>query len=193
MAEAKEYASLAKALKDFQAKAPTVEKTKTANIGKYSYKYADLADMWNKIRKPLTDCGLSVIQIPTTLNGEHALKTMLLHETGESIKDVMRLPVSRETSPQNLGSAITYAKRYMLGAMLGIVTEDDNDAQNLRQASTEEIAKIKKAAFETGVQTAAAFNDLIFMVSGKPINQVLSNEVDDILQAIGSNVAGGES
>ncbi len=184
-----EYSGIATALRDFQATAPVIPKNKTAKIplkngGSYEYSYADLADIWDKIRKPLTDSGLSVVQIPTTLQGEHALKTILFHQSGEKIQDIMRLPVARETSPQNLGSAITYAKRYMLSAFLGLVTEDDNDAADLRTASSEQMSRIKRAAYEYGANSQTEFQSLIYMLVDKPPAQILESEVEQLIEDI---------
>lgn len=189
MAEEKNNSELAKALNQFQSKAPVIEKRKTAKIptkngSSYEYKYADLADIWAKIRKPLTECGLMVIQMPTTLNGDHALKTIVMHSSGEKLQDTMRLPVEREASPQALGSAITYAKRYMLGAALGLVTEDDDDARQLQLVTQEEIYLLKKAAFKTGITTAQQFEDLIYQLTGKPSKRIPTNDFDAVMKQI---------
>lgn len=181
--------NLAAALNKFQSIAPTISKRKKAKIptksgSSYEYKYADLADIWDAIRKPLTDCGLSVVQVPTTLTGEHALKTILLHESGDRLQETMRVPADRDASPQNLGSAITYSKRYMLSAMLGLVTEDDDDGEQLRIASPEEVYLLKKESFKRGITTSQQFEDLIYQLSGKPSRRLLATEFDVTMSQI---------
>lgn len=94
-------------------------------------RYADLESVWDACREPLTKHGLSVIQLPTMLNNEPALETMLAHSSGEWVSDVALLnPVKKD--PQGLGSAISYMRRYALAAAVGVIQTDDdgNDAMN---------------------------------------------------------------
>lgn len=73
----------------------------------------------------LNNHGLAVVQFPTELQGFPALRTILLHESGETLEDTMLLnPVKND--PQGVGSALTYARRYALMAVLGIAAEDDD-------------------------------------------------------------------
>ena len=89
-------------------------------------KYADLTAVWDAVREPLTENGLCVIQ--TTDFDEHGmwLKTTLLHTSGESIEGRFQL---RPTKPdmQGVGSAMTYARRYGLAAIIGVVADVDDD------------------------------------------------------------------
>ncbi len=104
---------LGKALSAFQKNAPRITKDQEAKMGTYSYKYADLASIWDKIRGPLSDNGLSIVQTPTSFSGEAGLTTMLLHTSGEWVEETMKL-VETQATPQGQGSAITYARRYAL-------------------------------------------------------------------------------
>jgi len=117
-----------KALGQAQAEYPPIPKSKKAQVGTYSYKYADLADIIPAVTPVNVKYGLVVTQIPFTEDGQHKLLTTLAHESGESIDGVMDLE-PKDRSPQALGSAITYARRYAMSAMLGIVTEDDDDGK----------------------------------------------------------------
>jgi len=124
---------LAAALVDFQASAPTITKTRTALIptkggGSYSYKYADLADIWDAIREPLKVNQLAVTQSLSggAGSGLLGLTTTVLHRSGQCRADTVQLDVANRT-PQEVGSLITYFKRYALSAVLGLVTEDDDD------------------------------------------------------------------
>ena len=49
-----------------------------------------------------------------------------MHEGGYSTTSTLLLPL-KDQSPQGVGSAITYARRYALAAVLGIASEDDDD------------------------------------------------------------------
>jgi hypothetical protein len=91
--------------------------------GKVS-KYASLSNIQDAIRQPLQDVGLVYLQMPEIGN---TMVTMLMHpESEEYIQGTYDLtPVSN--SPQAVGSAITYARRYALGAILGLTIDEDDD------------------------------------------------------------------
>lgn len=91
--------------------------------------YADLASVWEAIRKPLTENGLSVVQFPCTKGNGVEIETILLHVSGEYVSNVLWVPCSKNDA-QGLGSAITYGRRYALMAVTGIapVDDDGNDA-----------------------------------------------------------------
>jgi hypothetical protein len=125
---------LAAALVQFQAVVPVIAKTQTAKIkmksgGEYSYKYADLADIWDAIRKPLLDNGLAVTQsLVGGSDGWTGIKTIVWHKSGQTFSDILDVPTS-EKSAQETGSQFTYFKRYALAAILGISTEEDDDGK----------------------------------------------------------------
>ncbi|MCH9731647.1 MAG: ERF family protein [Actinomycetia bacterium] len=123
---------LAAALVGFQAEAPTINKGRTALIptksgGSYSYKYADLSDIWDAIRPPLAAHGLAVTQSLTGgSSGYMGIRTTVWHTSGQHISDTVELAINART-PQEVGSQVTYFKRYALSALLGLSTEDDDD------------------------------------------------------------------
>ncbi len=71
--------------------------------------------------------GLAVTQLVDNAVDAGSLTTMLMHESGEWISATQPLLLAK-ADPQGQGSAITYARRYGLMSMLGIVAEDDDDA-----------------------------------------------------------------
>jgi hypothetical protein len=100
-------------------------------------RYSTLEDIWEACRGPLTESGLSVYQSPSmTETGLVQVTTMLLHSSGEYLVDRLVLK-SRDGSPQAVGSAITYGKRYALAAIAGVASEEDDDG-NLAQRGTRE-------------------------------------------------------
>lgn len=113
--------NLAAALVKFQGEVETVRKT--ANNPFFRSKYATLAQILDVVRQPLADNGLAVSQFPT---GEDAITTILLHKSGEYIMETSQMSPEKRT-PQALGSAITYARRYALSAVLGLNIDDDDD------------------------------------------------------------------
>jgi len=115
---------LAKALVKAQAAMRPVKKDLENPF--FKSKYADLAAVWENCRKPLTENGLSVVQIPESEDGSVIIKTVLLHESGEWISGQLQLTLAK-SDPQAVGSAITYGRRYALAAMTGMCAEDEDD------------------------------------------------------------------
>ena len=88
--------------------------------------YADLTSVWDACRNALTKNGLSVLQITNFDAADVWLETTLLHASGESISGRYPLRPQQQT-PQGYGSALTYARRYALAAMVGVVADEDDD------------------------------------------------------------------
>lgn len=91
----------------------------------FKSQYADLASVWEACRAALSKNGLSVIQTPDVTADGVFLYTTLAHSSGEWIRGVMPVRPVQDT-PQGLGSALTYARRYSLAAMVGVAPEDDD-------------------------------------------------------------------
>ena len=90
----------------------------------FRLKYADLASVRDACR-PLAKFGIAHLQ-PTRADGPHVtVTTLLLHSSGEWIAEDLTLTAGQNT-PQAVGSAITYGRRYGLAAMVGIAPEDDD-------------------------------------------------------------------
>jgi hypothetical protein len=91
----------------------------------FKSKYADLASCWDACRVPLAKNGLAVIQVPETTEAGLTLITTLAHSSGQWIRG--SLPVKpKDDTPQAMGSALTYARRYALTAFIGIAQVDDD-------------------------------------------------------------------
>lgn len=128
------------ALANAQGELANPEKTKTADTGKYKYKYADIADVLNISRPILARHGLAVAQLTWIREGTIVLETRLMAASGGSISS--EYPVCPVTpDQQKIGSALTYARRYALCAMLGIAAEEDVDG-----VGTADIKPAKKSA-----------------------------------------------
>jgi hypothetical protein len=139
-------ASLADALAQLQGALPRVGKAETAQVrsdkGSYSYSYASLADITGRLLPAMAKLGLSFTAAPTlmALNGD--LKFVLHYQlmfSGREDEEAERLdgmyPLGTGT-PQQLGSAITYARRYCLLAVTGLAPDDgsDDDGQAAEQS-----------------------------------------------------------
>ncbi len=92
----------------------------------FKSKYATLLSVWEASRKPLTDNGLSVVQTCSVGESEGLIvDTTLLHSSGQWISGELAIKPTKN-DPQGVGSAITYARRYGLAAIIGICPEDDD-------------------------------------------------------------------
>jgi monoamine oxidase len=96
----------------------------------FKSKYLTLAGLIDAIRGPLSKHGLAYVQ--TTELGDQFLfvRTTLMHTSGQWIESEYPIIID-VAKPQTMGSAMTYAKRYSLGALLGIAAEEDDDANTL--------------------------------------------------------------
>jgi hypothetical protein len=103
----------------------------TAKSGKdfsYNFRYATLDAVFDSVRKPLADNGLSIVQAVSYSQNGMAVDTMLAHASGQWIKTVTPARVDEDKKGnQAIGSAITYAKRYAICAMLAITADEDDD------------------------------------------------------------------
>lgn len=90
--------------------------------------YADLTSVWEAIRPLLAANGLSVVQGVTPAEDParpNIFWTTLMHSSGQWIRSACPLILGK-TDPQSVGSALTYYRRYLLAAMLGVTQADDD-------------------------------------------------------------------
>lgn len=108
-------------------------------------RYADLASVIDAIREPLSANGLSVVQQTVIVDGALVLRTTLLHSSGQWIESEYPLPMAAR--PQELGSALTYARRYSLTSLICNAADEDDDA-NAAEAQKQTAAppRSRKAA-----------------------------------------------
>lgn len=109
----------------------------------FKSKYASLNSIWDSCRKALTENGLSVTQT-TTINGESLfLITTLLHSSGQWMKSISYVAPCK-FKPQDLGSALTYMRRYSMAAIVGISYGEDDDAESTKSIPTKQFDDKKK-------------------------------------------------
>ena len=121
MNKSESICELAQALADFQAEMPTVGQD--ASNPFYGSSYATLGHIIKTVSPILSKHGLSVSQV---LDGRGGVSTILMHVSGEYVQGTVELTPEKDT-PQGIGSAITYARRYSYASILGLVTDKDDD------------------------------------------------------------------
>lgn len=126
MTKSETIKELSGALVKAQSELTAIPKTKKVLVksdrGSYEFMYAPLDEVVAAIRPILAKHALAFSQ---GVSGDF-LVTTLLHESGEFISDSM--PIKGGGTAQAYGSELTYKRRYSLTSMLGLVTEDDDDA-----------------------------------------------------------------
>jgi len=121
-------AKLAKALVKFRGIVKTIGFD--SSNPHFKSKFASMAAIHKAINPWLTECGLTVLQQPINPPEGHGVgvRTIILHESGESIESDFFLPTMKN-DPQSAGSSVSYARRYAISGVLGLVTDEDEDGE----------------------------------------------------------------
>ena len=117
-------------------------------------KYADLGNVIDACMPALNKHGIAVVQPIESTELGSVVKTVLIHESGESLSCSVPLILGKQDM-QGFGSAVTYARRYGLMAMAGIAPEDDDGNQAVK--STPAGAALRDA-WKQGVEDALPVN-----------------------------------
>src|SRR5438477_7636107 len=136
--------AIAAALAKAQIELINPEKSLTATIrsplpheGNRTFRYASLANGLELVRRSLGQHEIATVQTTSIDDaiGLIRLTTTLAHSSGEWVSsDWPVCPISETASPQRMGAALTYARRYALFTLVGIAGEDDLDAPDLHGA-----------------------------------------------------------
>lgn len=127
MKSSETLSKLAKALAVFQGALKPAPKDSENPY--FKSKYADLTSLWESCRDSLAKNELSIVQTfaPDETGSILWIETTLLHSSGEWLTSILGMNKLKQDA-QSLGSLITYGRRYALGAILGLVTDEDDDA-----------------------------------------------------------------
>ncbi len=108
-----------------KAQAEISGSTKDAKNPHFKNQYSTLSAVWEACRGPLTANGIAVVQIPSADGQVVTVETILTHTSGQFIKGSLTMAAGKNT-PQAIGSAITYARRYALASFVSVAPEDDD-------------------------------------------------------------------
>lgn len=127
------------------AEMPALGKDQTARIptkdgGSFSYAYAGLSAILAAVRPVLASHGLALVQgAEEAGNGLVAIRTVLVHESGETMEfGPLVLPAGN--TPQTYGSAVTYGRRYSICAVLGLAPDEDDDGEAASATTSRSVA-----------------------------------------------------
>ena len=120
---------LAEALAKAQSEIGSLQRNKSG----YNYNYADLAAVLDCIKEPMAKNGLNLMQFPEYNENSEVcpVTTIVTHESGQMLMSTMVVPVAanaKVNDTQVYGSAITYARRYAVMAIMNLAPEDDDGA-----------------------------------------------------------------
>lgn len=152
MNKSESIAKLASAL--VKAQSEMGNASKDAKNPFFKSKYADLNAIREAVIPVLNKNGIMVLQ---PMSGD-SVETVLVHETGEWMSSATPIVCAKQNDPQALGSAISYARRYGLQAMVCIGAED-NDGEGAMDRKVETKAStttpVVKASFRPQASATA--------------------------------------
>lgn len=168
---------LASALVALQADLVPVKKTAVNPFFKNAF--APLPEVMEALQPLLAKHKLAVLNQMDNLNGETALRTIVVHESGESIEAITPLLLAKD-DPQGQGSAVTYARRYATMAVLGMVADDDDDGNKATSSYQASPARSAKPRYATMKQVELMINKVKWGLNIQDKDQIL-NFLDQVL------------
>lgn len=185
-APADKTAVFLKALLDVQHEMPGLQK-KSINPH-FGNKYVSLESLTDVVLPVLHKHGFVWVTFPTTIDGEPALRYNLIHTpSGESIGDTMKLDADK-TGPQGQGSAITYARRYVLMAILSLVADPDEDGEKAQAAVEAPISPLNQQNIYAMLKRLNISAPDYEKKLGKEISKLTNKEAQDIIAKLKASV-----
>lgn len=117
----------------------------------FKSKYADMASVLDAIRKPLAVHGIAFSQAVEIRQGGQVLVTKLIHSSGQWLGSEFPLPTTARI--QEMGSALTYARRYSLAAIVCNSADEDDDANTAEKNGQTVNANGKSKSFPQPVSS----------------------------------------
>ncbi len=128
------HKTIANALFAAQGEIPDIQKN--AVNPHFKNRYVSLDELLDKVLPVLKNNGILFLQQLSSVGETPAIKTsFILESTGEAIEDTSPLVLGK-VGPQDWGSSITYARRYALMSALGLVADEDDDAEKASTTTT---------------------------------------------------------
>ena len=116
----------------------------------FKNKYSSLNDVLSAVVPALNNNGIVLLQPLVNIDGKNYVKTVLMHESGETFESLAEIFCTKQNDAQAYGSGISYARRYSVSSICGIGSEDDDGQKAVQQkpnATTEILLKAKQGGF----------------------------------------------
>jgi len=128
----------------------------------FKSRYADLSAVRDSVISALSKNEISLIQTTDIIDNKIILITTLCHSSGQYISSKMPV-IAEKPTPQSLGSALTYARRYALSSIAGIASEEDDDGNEAEKESQKqkELEKLQKIQEEQAQKLEAKRSEIL--------------------------------
>ena len=157
----------------------------------FKSKYCKLEDLIQHVREPLSSHGLTFVQ--NIVNEEKSVmaQTTIIHQSGETLTLDGPAVLIDKFTPQGVGAACTYAKRYGICSAFGIESDDDDDANSVedqfkdkdktkppaKKAPAKKVTPIAEAKKETASETTDP-DDIVFEEDAVELVRVLKEHIN---------------
>ena len=112
----------------------------------FKNKYADLNDVLSAVVPALNNNGIVLLQPLVNIDNKNYVKTVLMHESGETFESLAEIFCNKQNDAQAYGSGISYARRYSLSSICGIGSADDDGQKAVQPKPNATFEVLEKAA-----------------------------------------------
>lgn len=159
----------------FQMEKPVLEKS---SLGHHNARYAKLEYIQSRIDPVLRKHGLFIRwATQACADGKSRVTCICSHVGGHSEESSMEVAPDKGGSKsdiQSYGSAISYAQRYTMRALLGLVIAEDNDGQVAITISPQQVTIIEKKLSQFGAEARGLMEAHI----GCELHEIPKNDFD---------------
>lgn len=175
--------NIAKALLEAQKQMGVA--TKESKNPYFKSSYADLNSIREACMPSLNANGIVVLQPTVSIEGKNYVKTVLLHESGETFESLTEIIYSKQNDAQSQGSGITYARRYGLQSLVNVGAEDD-DGNKASKVNEVKITPTQISIIEGLLQNASIAEQTKDRI-GKEINIMTENRAYECISYLEAN------
>lgn len=134
----------------------------------YKFRYADLQEIRDKTTPALSANGFALISLVTkNPDGGTHIRTILGHACGARIESNMDVPRGKDGEIKDFGAIVTYLRRYIVSAMLGVAADDDLDEDGEERGAGGHSAP-NTVPVHAGLRDAKSIGELAKIMSGMP-------------------------